>query len=200
MCGRVRQRAESAGKCPERLTERNGHGGRESLVGKKPAHLEGGYVQSEKCEKRNRSYVKDRCSSQPCDFFLRGARSEDFRLGASPSRSRRNCWKTWPVPLSIRFRRATYARPHTSDVRDPPALLSQVQGSITSAGAVDETYRLLQQFQYYAELLDVRRRRLKSCHPCHKSGVWGDAEGDLIPPLCESHFGASRCALPPGGA
>ena len=47
MCGRVRQRAESAGKCPERLTEHNRHGERESLVGKKPAHLEGGYVQSE---------------------------------------------------------------------------------------------------------------------------------------------------------
>ena len=47
MCGRVRQRAESAGKCPERLTEQNSCGGRESLVGKNPAHLEGGYVQSE---------------------------------------------------------------------------------------------------------------------------------------------------------
>ena len=46
-CGRVRQRAESAGKCPERLTEHSRHGERESLVGKKPAHLEGGYVQSE---------------------------------------------------------------------------------------------------------------------------------------------------------
>ena len=70
MCGRVRQRAESAGKCPERLTEHSRHGERESLVGKKPAHLEGGYVQSENVKNENRSYLKDRCSSQPCDEDL----------------------------------------------------------------------------------------------------------------------------------
>ena len=103
----------------------------------------------------------------------------DFPLGACLRWSRRDCWKTWPVILSTSLRRAIHPGrwPYKSDLRAPGPLLRYMQAFPSARRELRARPTVRCNFSHVTELLHVRRRRVRFCHPCHKSDSGARRQG-----------------------